>query len=193
MRRLADTVLRNSKYAAEIGCGHGLLQKTIEDYYGIPVTGFDLNEVAFQKNVSRLSPGYCYDVHQRKPEFSAHFDLLLLFDVLEHIENENDFLQSAKFYLKDSGTLLVNVPAHPFFHTDLRPNCGAHSAVFGESLGECCAKEWFQDTRDNLLGTASGSPSPGAERDLHAAHRWQGWIRYQGKHHQQPSLIPGAM
>jgi len=118
MRRLADGVLRNSRSAAEIGCGNGLLQKGVEDYYGISVTGFDLNEVALQKNVSRLSPLYCYDIHQRNPEFGAHFDLLLLFDVLEHIEAEGDFLQSAKFHLTDSGILLVNVPAHQFLHSD---------------------------------------------------------------------------
>lgn len=118
MRRLADAALRNSKSAAEIGCGNGLLQRGVEDYYGISVAGFDLNEIALQKNVSRLSPVYCYDIHQRNPEFAAHFDLLLLFDVLEHIDAESDFLQSVKFHLKDSGTLLVNVPAHQFFHSD---------------------------------------------------------------------------
>lgn len=118
MRRLADSVLRNSRSAAEIGCGNGLLQREVEDYYGISVAGFDLNELALQKNVSRLSPLYCYDIHQRDPKFGARFDLLLLFDVLEHIEAENDFLQSAKFHLTNSGALLVNVPAHQFFHSD---------------------------------------------------------------------------
>jgi hypothetical protein len=118
MRRLGDSVLRNSKSAAEIGCGNGLLQKEVEDYYKISVSGFDLNEVALRKNVSRLSPLYCYDIHQRNPEFGAHFDLLLLFDVLEHIDSERDFLQSAKFHLTDSGALIINVPAHQFFYSD---------------------------------------------------------------------------
>jgi SAM-dependent methyltransferase len=118
LRRLADNILRNSRCAAEIGCGNGLLQRGVEDYYGISVTGFDLNEVALQKNVSCVSPLYCYDIHQRNPEFAAHFDLLLLFDVLEHIEAESDFLQAAKFHLTESGMLLVNVPAHEFFHSD---------------------------------------------------------------------------
>jgi SAM-dependent methyltransferase len=118
MRRLADSVLRNSSCVAEIGCGNGLLQREVEDYYGISVAGFELNEVALQKNVSRLSPLYCYNIHQRNPEFRAHFDLLFLFDVLEHIENESEFLQSVKFHLAESGTLLINVPAHQFFFSD---------------------------------------------------------------------------
>src|SRR5229473_1297790 len=52
MRRLANTILLNSRRAAEIGCGNGLLQRDIEDHYGIPVAGFELNEVALQKNLS---------------------------------------------------------------------------------------------------------------------------------------------
>ena len=118
LRQLTDTVLRKSRVAAEIGCGNGLLQKGIEDCYGISVTGFDLNEVALQKNVSRLSPLYCYDIHQRNPEFAAHFDLLLMFDVLEHITDESTFLQSVKFHLADGGNLLINVPAHQFLYSD---------------------------------------------------------------------------
>ena len=118
MRRLADTILRDSKSAAEIGCGHGLLQKQVEDYYGYSVTGFDLNVIALQKNVSRRSSLYSYDIHQRSAELKARFDLLFLFDVLEHIDSENDFLQAVKFHLADSGNLLINVPAHPFFYSD---------------------------------------------------------------------------
>jgi SAM-dependent methyltransferase len=118
MTRLADSEVRKSKRVAEIGCGNGLLQRDIEDYFGIPVAGFELNEIALQKNVSRMSPLYCYDIHQRNPEFRAHFDLLLLFDVLEHIEDESGFLQSVKFHLAESGTLLINVPAHEFFFSD---------------------------------------------------------------------------
>jgi hypothetical protein len=46
MQRLADAVIRNCTRAAEIGCGNGLLQRAIEDRYGKPITGFELNEVA---------------------------------------------------------------------------------------------------------------------------------------------------
>jgi len=118
MRRLADPVLRKARRVADIGCGNGLLQRELEECYGISVTGFDLNEVALQKNVSRMSPLFCYNIHDRNPEFRAHFDVLLMFDVLEHIENEPEFLQSVKYHLAESGTLLINVPAHQFFYSD---------------------------------------------------------------------------
>ena len=118
LTRLAGSVISNARHVAEIGCGNGLMQRDIEDHYGKPVAGFELNEIALDKNVSRLSPLYCYNIHQRNPEFRAQFDLLLLFDVLEHIEDESGFLQSVKYHLAESGTLLINVPAHQFFFSD---------------------------------------------------------------------------
>ena len=118
MTQLAGAAVANCKHAAEIGCGNGLLQREVEDRYHVDVTGFDLNELALLKNVSRHSPIYCYDIHQREPMFESRFDLLFMFDVLEHIDAENEFLQSAKFHLKPSGKLLINVPAHSFFYSD---------------------------------------------------------------------------
>lgn len=117
LRRLADPFIRAAGCVGEIGCGNGLLQRDIEDHYGIKVTGFDLNEFALQQNVSRLSRLHCYDIHQRSAEFEAQFDALLLFDVLEHIDDEAAFLQSVKFHLAPSGLLLINVPAHRFLYS----------------------------------------------------------------------------
>lgn len=118
MHRLAGTIIQNCSRAAEIGCGNGLLQRDIEDRYGKAVAGFELNELALRRNVSRVSALYCYDIHQRKPEFQSCFDLLFLFDVLEHIENESEFLQSVKFHLAKAGLILINVPAHQSLYSD---------------------------------------------------------------------------
>jgi hypothetical protein len=118
MKHLADTLIRHSREIGEIGCGNGLLQKSIEDHYQRSVAGFDLNEVALRKNVSSISPVYCYDIFEKRPEFSARFDLLILFDVLEHIEDESRFLQCVKYHLAESGTLLVNVPAMQWLFSD---------------------------------------------------------------------------
>jgi len=144
MRRLADPIVRTAKRAAEIGCGSGLLQRCIEDYYGIPVAGFELNAVALEKNVSRLSPLYCYNIHQRNPELDGRFDVLLLFDVLEHIEDESGFLQSVKFHLTKSGTLLINVPAHQFLHSDYDVAQGHFRRYSIDELARMCGRNGFR-------------------------------------------------
>jgi SAM-dependent methyltransferase len=117
LRALADDVIRQADHIAEIGCGNGLLQRSMEDHYGVPVTGFDLNDLALRKNISRQSVLYCYDVHQRSPEFRARFDLVFLFDVLEHIAAEDAFLDSLRYLLTPAGSLLINVPAHPYLYS----------------------------------------------------------------------------
>jgi len=112
LKRLANQLLCQAGSAAEVGCGNGLLQRHVEDEYGIQVAGFELNELALQKSLSRISPLYCYDVYQRAAEFRSKFDALFLFDVLEHIEEQQSFLDAVAFHLKETGTLVVNVPAY---------------------------------------------------------------------------------
>jgi SAM-dependent methyltransferase len=144
MRRLADDVVRKAKDAAEIGCGNGLLQRDIEDYCGKPVAGFELNELALQKNVSRVSPLYCYNIHERRAEFRGRYDLLFLFDVLEHIEDESEFLQSVGFHLAPGGSLLINVPAHQFFYSDYDRAAGHVRRYSIEELAKVCERNGFR-------------------------------------------------
>ena len=111
LRRLANDIVSEGREMAEVGCGHGLLQRQIEDRYGKPVTGFDLNEYGLKHNVSRISRVCCYDIHQRNAELRGKFNVILLFDVLEHISDEDNFLDALLFHLAPQGKLIMNVPA----------------------------------------------------------------------------------
>lgn len=111
LQKLAGDLLINATEIAEVGCGQGLLQRQIEDAYGREVTGFDLNEYGLKRNVSRSSRVCCYDIYQRNQEFQGKFDVILMFDVLEHIADEDGFLQAVLFHLEPKGLLVVSVPA----------------------------------------------------------------------------------
>jgi len=110
-RRLAGTLIPSAAEIAEIGCGHGLLQRQIEETYGREVTGFDLNEFALKQSLARLSNIFCYDIHQQDPSLRQRFDLVFLFDVLEHMVDEDQFLRAVMFHLAPGGKLVLNVPA----------------------------------------------------------------------------------
>jgi hypothetical protein len=114
LQALAGAAVQRSVRVSEVGCGHGLLQRQIEDHYRREVTGFDLNEAALKQTASRSSPVCCYDVLQKNPEYASHFDLLLLFDVLEHLPEEDGFLDALKFHMAPKGAILINVPAIQF-------------------------------------------------------------------------------
>jgi trans-aconitate methyltransferase len=111
LQRLAGNLIASVDEMAEVGCGHGLLQRQIEDVYGREVTGFDLNEFALLQNVSDRSKVCCYDISQMNPTLQAKFDLIFLFDVLEHISDEDSFLKAVLFHLRPQGKLIINVPA----------------------------------------------------------------------------------
>jgi cyclopropane fatty-acyl-phospholipid synthase-like methyltransferase len=111
LQKLAGTHIPVARNMAEVGCGHGLLQRQIEMAYHRDVTGFDLNEYALQRNVSERSRVCCYDIFQMALAMQKRFDLIFLFDVLEHIENEHEFLKALRFHLQDEGRLIINVPA----------------------------------------------------------------------------------
>lgn len=114
---LAGNLLQNSQNIAEIGCGHGLVQRQIEEAYGREVTGFDLNEFALQRNQSQRGSVCCYDICQRAAQFHRRFDCMVMFDVLEHIDDEDRFLQAVMFHLSPGGYLAVNVPAGQWLYS----------------------------------------------------------------------------
>jgi len=110
-RALAGSLITDAREMAEIGCGRGILQRQVKQEYGRDVTGFDLNENELKHNLSQFSRVCCYDICEMLESLRPRFDLIFLWDVLEHIPNEDKFLQALLFHMALSGRLVVNVPA----------------------------------------------------------------------------------
>lgn len=102
----------------EIGCGRGLLQRQLADATGWTIDGCDLNREALAENDSSTGRAVFYDVHERRPDLEEAYDFLVLFDVLEHIDRTDAFLESALFHLRPGGFVLVNVPALMALYSD---------------------------------------------------------------------------
>jgi SAM-dependent methyltransferase len=118
VQQLADAYLKRAARVAEIGCGNGIVQRQVEIAYNRDADGFDLNEFALKHNLSERSGVYCYDVHDRLPELAGKYDFLLMLDVLEHIEDEDAFLESVLFMLAPGGSIILNVPAGQYLFSD---------------------------------------------------------------------------
>jgi 2-polyprenyl-3-methyl-5-hydroxy-6-metoxy-1,4-benzoquinol methylase len=118
LQRLCGKLIYGAAEMAEIGCGHGLLQRQIEIAYGRGVIGFDLNEYALKRNLSRQSRVCCYDIFQKDTTLRERFDVIFLFDVLEHISDEDAFLRTLLFHLAPQGNLIINVPAGQWAYSE---------------------------------------------------------------------------
>lgn len=101
----------------EVGCGSCVALKQIEDYYNCPVHGCDLNAEALRKAKPGRGHLYCYDINQRNAELKNRFSTIFLLDVLEHIGDEKQFLESINYHLGDAGRLILSVPAHSVLYS----------------------------------------------------------------------------
>ncbi len=97
--------------AFEIGCGTGILRSQLEAAMAWEVDVTDLDYEA----LCQVRPGrgriLYYDILEEKTGFKERYDLVILFDVLEHIRQTQPFINSLLFHLRVGGYLLVNVPA----------------------------------------------------------------------------------
>lgn len=114
-RRLVPDLAGSALDLAEVGCGHGVVQRQVEDQLDLAVDGFDLSQYALERNISRRGRVVCLDVHQQPAELAGRYDAVFLFDVLEHIEDERSFLDATLHLLRDGGRVFVNVPAFMAF------------------------------------------------------------------------------
>ena len=99
----------NGKSILDIGCGDSyfdyILMNEINDidkFYGIDIFAKD-----------DIKDGNYYLVNDYKKLKNKKFDTILMFDVLEHIEDDSDFLKNTvNKLLKNDGKIIMTVPAY---------------------------------------------------------------------------------
>lgn len=96
----------------EIGCGTGHLLKTLKDtcVHG-RLVGMDLYWQGLAFASQRTSTSLIQGRAEWMPFREGTFDLIGMFDVLEHLENDDEILVSVGKMLKKGGKLLLTVPA----------------------------------------------------------------------------------
>lgn len=96
----------------EIGCGAGALLAEFAD------RGFDVTGVEMSPEGRRRAEMFAADTRNMRildepgKDWSAEFDYLFSFEVLEHIEDDASALRQWVQWLKPGGHALISVPAH---------------------------------------------------------------------------------
>jgi SAM-dependent methyltransferase len=97
----------------DVGCGSGVLASQLETITAWTTDATDLNLAALERCSPRRGRTLYYDVTEERPELLQRYDVVVLFDVLEHLSEPRSLLRSALRHLKPGGLALVNVPALP--------------------------------------------------------------------------------
>ena len=111
--RRIEARLKSGYRILEVGCGTGNVLRVLEQHCtrGVLV-GMDLFAEGLRYARRRTSCMLVHgDVHA--PPFAARFDLIGMFDLLEHLVEDTAVLRPIHDMLVPEGTLLLTVPAHP--------------------------------------------------------------------------------
>jgi SAM-dependent methyltransferase len=111
-RRFGEALRQSAGPLLEVGCGNGVFRAEIEATFGRTVDACDLNEAALKLAPPGQGRLMVYDVHERRADLLGRYAGLFLMDVLEHVEDDQGFLESSLAHLEPKGFVLVNVPAH---------------------------------------------------------------------------------
>ena len=103
------------KIGLEIGCGNSLVSSLIEEKYNCKVDGIDLNSPSFR--FPTKGAFFQTDITKNTPDLKEKYDFIVLFDIIEHIENVSEFLTKALEFSKPNGYIFVNVPAYNSFYS----------------------------------------------------------------------------
>lgn len=116
----------------DIGSGAGILRDQLEASTGWTVDTCDLNLEALRSARPGRGRVLYYDILEQS--LGAGYDIVLAFDVIEHLEPVRPFLAAAVAHVRPGGHLLINVPALQWLYSTYDVTVGHHRRYDRRSL-----------------------------------------------------------
>jgi SAM-dependent methyltransferase len=95
----------------DIGCGTGFVTAALEAS-GMEAWGIDMHRAALSHARTRIR-GPLFSTHTTMLPFFRDFDIVSLFDVIEHIDDDVTAVANAATVLQPNGFVVITVPAGP--------------------------------------------------------------------------------
>ncbi|MBI5020473.1 MAG: class I SAM-dependent methyltransferase [Ignavibacteriales bacterium] len=132
------------KTIADIGCGTGIYAEKFKRD-GYDVSCFEGDTTLVKTAQSRGLSVVQIDILSKtfRENFSQQFDSVYSLDVLEHIENEDEFLQGIYAILKKRGIVVIKVPAYSFLYSDLDKRIGHVRRYSSKQLSKALTRNGF--------------------------------------------------
>lgn len=94
----------------EVGCGLGYLTYSLNQA-GYDVTGLDISQEAVNEANRSLGNHYiCADVFKYAKEHESEYDIIIMTELIEHIETPTEFLEHTAQLIKRGGSIIVTTP-----------------------------------------------------------------------------------
>jgi 2-polyprenyl-3-methyl-5-hydroxy-6-metoxy-1,4-benzoquinol methylase len=94
----------------DFGCGSGAALEVCKNLGFVETLGLDVSDYCVES--ARNRGIRAEKIGLEFPEIKDTFDLIICLDVLEHLQEDVDYLSKLRSLLKKDGRILVSVPAH---------------------------------------------------------------------------------
>lgn len=139
----------------EIGCGTGFVLKGIARHFpGVRLVGSEIYPDGIFFAAQRLPDCEFLQLDARRIPFVDEFDVVGVFDVIEHIEDDMSVLRQIYQSLKPYGLLLLTVPQHPWLWSKLDENACHVRRYAKQDLIEKLSLSSFQIIRSTSFVTS---------------------------------------
>lgn len=103
----------------EVGCGMGYLTYSLIKS-GYNAVGLDISQQAIDE-ANRFFGNYyvCADIFEYAKQHKGEYDVVIMTEVIEHVEEPVRFLENATQLLKKNGTLIVTTPNKTIYSNDI--------------------------------------------------------------------------
>jgi SAM-dependent methyltransferase len=98
----------------EIGCGTGYVLRRLAAVPYLRVMGAEIHLAGIELAKQRVPDVEIVQLDATRLPFTGRFDAIGMFDVLEHIERDEEVMRSVHQALGPGGLFFITVPQHPF-------------------------------------------------------------------------------
>jgi SAM-dependent methyltransferase len=134
IRWALDRYFPDAESLIEVGCGTGFVLSGLRAAHPkLKLTGVELFAEGLRIARRRVPDAELLQADARRLPYEAEFDVAGVFDVLEHIEEDDLVLEELGRVLKPGGGVLVTVPQHPWLWSGA-DDAAAHKRRYTRSL-----------------------------------------------------------
>lgn len=111
IEKILSKVQCSNKDLLEIGYGAGDIFSLYEKLK-LKMYGYDFSDTAYNYATNNINNKNVTLYKEESEIIQRKYDIVAAYEVLEHIEDDEDAIKLWKSYLKPNGKLLISVPAH---------------------------------------------------------------------------------